>query len=34
MNDMEKALEKFREAETLMWAYLIILPCWAEWHIN
>jgi len=34
MNDMERALERFKKYETLMWPVLVILPCWAEWHEN
>ena len=34
MNDMEKALERFKKAETFMWGFLIIGPAWAELHLN
>ena len=34
MNDMEKALERFKKAETFMWGFLVIGPAWAEYHLN
>ena len=34
MNRTDKALERFRKAETFMWGFLVIGPAWAEYHLN
>jgi len=34
MNDTERALDRFKKAETFMWGYYLLLPWWGERHIN
>jgi len=34
MNDTERALERFKKAETLMWGHLVLFPWWGDRHIN